>query len=122
MSAIDKEKIFAGLRKYHTEQFPDKLATADMKDLREEFQVIEDNIVGMLLSLVNGKLGFVDFEKELEDFEKKVRITKATDKKENDNRNFFKTKIDRLSELLAIAKSSIFKLKIPRAVKVAKPA
>ncbi|HEX3095523.1 MAG TPA: hypothetical protein VHQ20_00200, partial [Patescibacteria group bacterium] len=61
MSAIDKERIFVELRKYHTDQFPDKLANEDMQALRAEFQIIEDDIVTMLLSLVNGKLGFVDF-------------------------------------------------------------
>lgn len=122
MSAIDKEKIFVELRKYHTEQFPDKLATEDMQELREEFQIIEDDIVTMLLSLVNGKLAFVDFEKELADFQKKVKITKAGDRKEDENRKFFEAKITHLNDLLQIAKSAIFKLKVPRVAKVAKPA
>ena len=122
MSAIDKEKIFVELRKYHTEQFPDKLVNEDMQELREEFQVIEDDIVTMLLSLVNGKLAFVDFDKELKSFQNKIKITKAGDRKEDENRQFFQAKITHLQELLEIAKASIFKLKIPRVPKVPKPA
>jgi hypothetical protein len=122
MSAMDKEKIFVELRKYHTDQFPDKLVNEDMQDLRKEFEVIEDNIVTMLLSLVNGKLGFVDFEAELNSFEKKVKIAKTGDRKEDSDRQFFLDKIAHLKELLTIAKASIFKLKIPRIPKVVKPA
>lgn len=122
MSAIDKEKIFVELRKYHTEQFPDKLASENMQTLRDEFLIIEDNIVTMLLSLVNGKLGFVDFEPELASFQKKVKVTKVSDRKEDDNRNFFLAKIAHLNELLLIAKGAIFKLKVPRVPKVAKAA
>lgn len=121
MSAIDKEKIFVELRKYHTEQFPDKLSTTDMQELREEFQIIEDDIVTMLLSLVNGKFAFVDFEKELENFQKKVKIVKIGNRKEDEDRTFFLAKITHLHELLLIAKSSIFKLKVPRVPKANKP-
>lgn len=120
MSAMDKEKIFVELRKYHTEEFPEKLATEEMQALREEFLEIEDNIVTMLLSLVNGKLGFVDFEKELNDFGKKVKSTKTTDRSEDANREFFVSKITHLTELLLIAKNSIFKLKVPRVAKAVK--
>lgn len=120
MSAIDKEKIFVELRKYHTEEFPEKLATEEMQTLREEFSEIEDNIVTMLLSLVNGKLGFVDFEQELNAFAKKIKSTKTTDRAEDKNREFFITKIAHLNQLLLIAKSAIFKLKIPRVAKAVK--
>ncbi len=120
MSAMDKEKIFVELRKYHTEQFPDKLVNEDMQNLREEFQVIEDDIVTMLLSLVNGKLGFVDFKKELTEFENKVKISKNTTKSEVENRNLFMSKISLLKELLVIAENAVFKLKIPRVPKVVK--
>jgi hypothetical protein len=120
MSAIDKEKIFVELRKYHIEQFPDKLVNEDMQTLREEFQVIEDNIVTMLLNLVNGKLGFVDFKKELAEFEGKVKVSKSTDKSEIENRNLFVTKIAQLNDLLLMAEGAIFKLKIPRVAKAVK--
>lgn len=120
MSAIDKEKIFVELRKYHTEEFPEKMVNENMQTLRDEFEVIEDNIVTMLLSLVNGKLGFVDFEKELADFSKKIKISKSGDRAEDKERTFFLTKIEHLNELLMIAKNAIFKLKVPRVAKVVK--
>lgn len=120
MSAIDKEKIFVELRKYHADAFPDTLANEEMQNLRKEFQIIEDDIVTMLLSLVNGKLGFVDFKKELAEFEKKAKVSKTTDKIETENRNFFTLKISHLKELLLIAESAIFKLKIPRVPKSVK--
>ena len=119
MSAIDKEKIFVELRKYHTEEFPEKLANEEMQALREEFQIIEDDIVTMLLSLVNGKLGFVDFKKELADFTEKVKVLKTGDRSEDENRNFFLAKIAHLKELLEIAEHAIFKLKVPRVPKAA---
>ncbi|HEX3099433.1 MAG TPA: hypothetical protein VHQ41_00480, partial [Patescibacteria group bacterium] len=62
---------------------------------------------------------FFEFDKELAAFEKKIKIAKTGDRKEDDNRNFFIAKVDHLKELLAIAKAAIFKLKIPRVAKVA---
>ena len=120
MSAIDKEKIFVELRKYHTEEFPEKFTTEEMQSLRDDFLIIEEDIVTMLLSLVNGKLGFVDFEKELKDFEGKVKSVKPTSKVEEKDRDFFITKIALLNDLLLIAKNAIFKLKVPRVAKAAK--
>jgi hypothetical protein len=117
MSAIDKEKIFVELRQYHTDAFPDKLSTKEMDSLREDFVELEDNIVTMLLNLVNGKVGYVDFQKELADFQKKVKVSKTTDPAETKNRVFFASKIEHLNQILDIARASIFRLKIPRVAK-----
>lgn len=118
MSAIDKEKIFVQLRQYHTDAFSDKLATKQMDALRRDFTELEDSIVTMLLNLVNGKVGYVDFQKELAQFQKKVKVSKATDPAETKNRVFFSNKIEHLNQILDIARASIFRLKIPRITKV----
>lgn len=119
MSAIDKEKIFVELRKYHTDAFSDKLSTADMDELREEFAEVEDATVSMLLNLVNGKQGFVDLSQDLISFKDKVKIVKGGNKAEDEDRNFFIAKIDHLESILNIAKQAVFRLKVPRVAKVA---
>jgi chromosome segregation ATPase len=113
MSSIEKEKIFIELREYHTFQFPEHLASEQLADLRAEFEVLEDKIVNMILSLVNGKQEYVELKDELEEF--KARIASA-DKVANDDtdRTFFLEKIDKLVGILAVAKESTFKLKPPR--------
>lgn len=116
---MDKEKIFVELRQYHTDAFDDKLSTKEMDSLREEFVELEDNIVTMLLNLVNGKVGYVDFQKELAVFQKKVKVSKTTDPAETKNRVFFSNKIEHLNQILDIARASIFRLKIPRVAKSA---
>lgn len=117
MSAIDKEKIFVELRQYHTDAFPDKLSSKDMDSIRKEFIDLEDNIVNMLLNLVNGKVGYVDFQDELAAFQKKVKVSKNTDPAETKDRVFFSNKIEHLNQILDIARASIFRLKIPRVPK-----
>jgi hypothetical protein len=118
MSAIDKEKIFVELRQYHTDSFSDKLSTKEMEELRIEFAELEDNIVTMLLNLVNGKVGYVDYQKELAAFQKKVKVSKTTNPDETKNRIFFSTKIEHLNQILDLARAAIFRLKIPRVAKV----
>lgn len=119
MSAIEKEKIFVELREYHTEAFPDAFSTPLMSELREEYSVVEDDTVSMLLNLVNGKVAFVDLSVGLEKFKEKVKVTKSTEKKEVADRNFFIAKIEHLEKILGIAKGATFHLKIPRNVKAA---
>ncbi len=117
MSAMDKEKIFVELRQYHTDVFPDKFSTPDMKELHDEFADIEDETVSMLLNLVNGKLAFVDLSEGLSNFKEKVKILKTTDKKEIEDRSFFVTKIEQLEKILNMAQSATFHLKVPRHTK-----
>lgn len=117
MSAVDKEKIFVELRQYHTEEFADKLSTKAMDSLRQEFSVLEDNIVTMLLNLVNGKAEFVDFAEELNEFKNKAKVTKGTEPTEAADRNFFVAKIDSLNHILDMARAAVFRLRIPRGTK-----
>jgi hypothetical protein len=109
MSALDKEKIFEELRNYHTQKFT-TIKNPELNDLRTEFVEMEDRIVGMILSLVNGKAEFSDATKELVKFQKKLERT-APAKSDEASRNLFVAKIGKLENLLAFAKKSDFKLK-----------
>lgn len=119
MSAINKEKIFEELRNYHTHRFPVKIKNAEVETLRVEFGEIEDRIVGMILSLVNGKAEFLDATKELNNFQDKLKRNLPADSGDDANRNLFATKITELTAVMAMAKDSGFKLRpIRGAVKV----
>lgn len=117
MSAIDKEKIFVELRQYHTDVFPDKFSSPDLKDLHDDFVAVEDETVSMLLNLVNGKLAYVDLSQNLTDFKEKVKVVKTTDKTEIEDRTFFVSKIEQLEKILNMAQSATFHLKVPRHTK-----
>jgi hypothetical protein len=111
MSAIDKEKIFDELRNYHTHRFPVKIKNLELDNLRAEFVEMEDRIVGMILSLVNGKAEFMDATKELEAFQKKLETIGQTGHMDETSRNLFAAKIGKLEDLMVFAKKSDFKLK-----------
>lgn len=119
MSAIDKEKIFVELRQYHTDAFPDKLSSPVMEELREEYAELEDTAVSMLLNLVNGKTGYVEMDSEFKAFKEKIKVTKTSEKAEEEDRKFFTAKIEHLAVILDMAKNAIFRLKVPRVAKVA---
>ena len=117
MSAFEKEKIFVELRKYHTDEFPKKMSTEKMEKLHTDFVELEDHVVNMILSLVNGKVAFVDLTKEITTFTNLVKIKPAGDRAEDKDRTFFLSKIKQLLAILNIAKESTFKLRLPRGVK-----
>lgn len=117
MSALAKEKIFEELRNYHTHQFP-AIKSPEMNNLRTEFGAMEDRIVGMILSTISGRAEFIDFAKELDTFQDKLKRTMPADGNNDEtSRNLFASKISQLSEMMALAKESGFKL---RPVKVAR--
>ena len=107
MSAIDKEKVFDELRNYHTQRFPEKIKNPELDSLRREFIEMEDRVVSMILSLVNGKAEFIDPSKELASFQKRLEPI-STDAA---TKNIFSEKILKLEGLMAFAKNSDFKLK-----------
>jgi hypothetical protein len=115
MSVIDKEKIYVELRNYHLEQFSDSV-NPRINKLRVEFGTIEDNIIGMILSLVNGKAEFVDAASELNAFQDKLRVVVPD---EDINKNLFMSKIQQLMDLLVLVKESNFKLRTVRVAKAA---
>ncbi|MDQ3018929.1 MAG: hypothetical protein M3Q64_03600 [bacterium] len=110
MSAGEKEKILIELREYHVEEFSD-FSTSEMKDLLIEFRKIEDSIINMLLSLVNGKSEFVDFSSELDKFEANLNGIPETTEEEKAGKNLFKSKIVRLRNFLAIGSTGTFTLR-----------
>ncbi len=118
MSAIEKEKIFVELRRYHTSEFPEKLPSQELTALRSEFGLIEDRVVAMLLRFVNGKSVFVDFSEELDSFQDKVKLAPSGEQRTEENKQLFFSKTRHLSEIIGIAKVSNFKLKTPRPTRV----
>ncbi len=117
MSAAEKENIYVRLRKYHLEQFPDKLATANMDSLRESFVELEDEVITMLVGFVNGKIAFTDMTEDLSAFSKKMKSVPTGDKKEDTDRAMFISKIEQLGEMLSLAQVSNFKLRAPQPAK-----
>lgn len=114
MSALEKEQIFTELRKYHQDEFPSTMTNQNMTDLLGEFRELEDKIVNMLLSLVNGKVALVDLTPDLRSFANKAKVTPKGDRAEDDNRNLFIAKIEHLSQILNMAGLATFRLKVPR--------
>lgn len=116
--ALDKEKIYEELRNYHTHLFPAKIKNPTVNELRVEFGQMEDKIIGMILSLANGKAEFVDSSKELANFADKLRRNMPADQEAS--RNLFAAKIGKLTQLLTVAKDAGFRLRPVRgAVKIA---
>ena len=116
MSALAKEKIFEGLRNYHTHKFP-AIKNLEVNNLKSEFILMEDSIIGMILSLVSGKAEFVDSAKELNTFQEKLKTTIPVDSADEKSRSLFVSKISQLGEMMSLAKASNFQLKRVRAVK-----
>lgn len=110
--AMNKEKIFEELRNYHLTQFSDKISL-EVNNLKIEFGLIEDKIIGMLLSLVNGKGEFIDSAQELNTFRDKLN-TAASDDIDTASRNLFASKIGKLLDIMVFAKESNFKLRTVR--------
>ncbi len=111
MSAINKEKIFEQLRNYHLRQFPATVKNLQVNDLRAEFAVIEDKVIGMLLRLVDGKEEFADTTVELNTFQDKINRHMPQNGEDEESKNLFATKISQLLGILALAKESGFKLR-----------
>lgn len=110
MSAIDKEKVFEKLRNYHTDEFPAKMKNHEMEALKAKFSLVEDRIVGMILSLVNGKTEYVDSTAELETFQTNLQSI-VTTKEDQANKTLFESKIAKLAEIMLLAKESGFQLR-----------
>jgi|SRR3989338_3353604 len=119
MSAIVKEKIFDELRRYHVQVLPKKLATERMDSARDQLGLIEDKVIAMLLSLVNGKAIFADSTEELQAFRRKIELPSASEEMEKKNKGLFVAKIDWLLQILLMAKEPNFELRKPRVKKTA---
>ena len=118
MSTLNKEKILIGLRAYHTNAFPSEFPNNEAARLKIEIETLEDAITSMLLKLINGKAEFMDSSDALNAFREKV-IKQLAGSENVDYKNILLPKINQLSDLLAIAKESVFKLKPVKLVKVA---
>src|SRR3989344_4810231 len=109
MSAINKEKIYTELRNYHVQQLADHAGSKQFSRLREEFVLMEEKIISMVLSLANGKTEFTDSSKELNTFS--TKLSAITDKIDDVTKDLFAAKIKQLSDIMSLAKESNFRLK-----------
>jgi hypothetical protein len=114
MSASDKEKILTELREYHVNAETALLASDSTTRLKTEFTEIEDKIINMILSYVNGKAEFVDFSSEVEEFKKKVLAQTTETPEEKEDQKYLLSKLEQLKNILDVASKSIFKLRPQR--------
>ncbi len=120
MASADKEKILTELRNYHTTPFEDKLSSDAATVMRVKFATLEDEIIAMILGLINGKVEYSNFDKQLATFKKSVSSLADNSKAEKVEKELFVTKIDQLSEVLKLAEAANFRLRPPRYRKPAK--
>jgi len=111
MSAMDKEKIFEKLRNYHEEKFPSKIENVEISALRDEFQILEEKTVSMILSLVYGRGQFTDSSTSLTAFTVKLGAINKETKNVDKSMNVFATKIQLLGNIVEMAKNSSFNFK-----------
>ena len=111
MSAVQKEQIYVELRQYHLDEFPANLANSDMNDLLDEYRVLEDEIISMLLGLVNGKSEYIDMTAKLKAFSNKAAPSLKGDKTESQDREHFASKIQQLQKIIELAQKASFTVK-----------
>lgn len=117
MSAKEKESIFVELRQYHLEEFPEVFSSPRMTALHDEYALIEDDAITMLLSLVNGKAEYVDYLENVKGFLVKVKALDSTDQAEKAEQKLFAQKAQLLNNILTLASKGDFPLrkqKVPR--------
>jgi hypothetical protein len=71
----------------------------------------------MILSTISGRAEFIDSAKELNTFQDKLKRTMPADGNDETSRNLFASKISQLSEMMALAKESGFKLRPVKAAR-----
>ncbi|HMQ02007.1 MAG TPA: hypothetical protein PKD79_02990 [Candidatus Doudnabacteria bacterium] len=118
MSAFEKENIFVELREYHMNEFPESMASTQLDELRVEFGELEDSIVNMILSLVNGKAEFEDHSEELKTFREKLNAITADTEAEKSNKNFFEAKLSHLDKILNQTGRGTFPLRKQRPARI----
>lgn len=117
MSAIQKEQIYAELRKYHLDEFPETLSNLDMDNLLAEYRILEDEVIAMLLGLVNGKSEYVDLTGSLKTFIDKAKPKPKGNKSEISEREHFVLKSEQLRHILGIAERASFTVRPARKVR-----
>lgn len=110
MSAYEKEHILTELRQYHLEEFP-VFASEELNGFLEEFRDLEDIIINMLLSLVNGKAEYVDYSSKIDVFEPKLQTAAFQSPEGESAKKLFISKIALLRRFLEIAQSATFTLR-----------
>lgn len=115
MSAAKKEQIYVELRKYHLNEFPDSYTDPVINDLLQEYRILEDQAVSMLLGLVNGKTEYTDLTREFLAFEAKIKL--ASEQSQTKDLSLFKTKLNNLEQIIHLAKSASFVMRPVRHIR-----
>ena len=122
MASADKEKILIELRNYHTTPFADVLSSDAMNLMRVKFATLEDEIIAMILGLINGKVEYSSFNKELVVFQTSVNALNEKSEVGKAERALFISKIEQLLEITKLAEAANFRLRPQRFRRpVAKP-
>lgn len=111
MDAQNKERVYEELRSYHLDQFPEAVNNPKVKDLRVEFGALEDQIISMILSLVNGKAEYVDQANDIQEFDEKLHRHIPENHKDGESMDLFASKIAKLRKILLMAKEAEFQLR-----------
>lgn len=111
MSAKQKEQIYIELREYHLDEFPESLSNSSMNELLSEYRALEDDVINMLLSFVNGKAEYTDMSENISKFIDKAKPNPSGDKSEDADRKHFILKIEQLKSIIEMAKDTPFKLR-----------
>ncbi len=120
MASPNKEKILTEMRTYHTTPFAETLSSDIATALRVKFAVLEDEIIAMLLGLINGKVEFVDYTKQLATFEKEVKSLTTKDTQQKQEKELFTKKILQLIDICKLADDAKFTLRPLRYRKAAR--
>lgn len=124
MSAHQKEAIFTELRQYHLNDFPETSNSDSYSVVHKEFLALEESIINMVLSLVNGKSEYVDYGSKLKQFIEMVERQSITDANFKLVSNTFSEKCAHLQKILELAEAGDFPLrkqKVPRISLATKP-
>lgn len=119
MSGHQKEVIFVELRQYHLDEFPASLSSPELNLLHEEFKLLEDEVVNMVLGVINGKVEFEDKSNQLNDFGLKLEEVNNTADSKTD-KQLFADKVTHLKKIMEIARKAGFPLRRQRPPRISK--
>jgi|GEM_PF-3577516 len=115
MSSDVRNQLYISLRAYHESLFSPKPSNAQFDQLRKDLELIQDQIINMILSFVNGKAVFLDNSPDLDTLQARVKASPAQSEPEKKDKEMLTSKIGLLMDMLALASKATFKLRKPRA-------
>jgi hypothetical protein len=118
MGGLQKEHILSLLRDYHTGEYPVVSPSELFDELKAELSLLEDDVIGAVLSTVNGKAILANYFDQLDEFLNKVVATTATEPTSAKIQEYFTLKINHLREILNLAAKGDFPLRKQRPARV----